>query len=314
MLLALVSSAGLMLLTIGRLNHTILDRARPQGVMTDDRPLVQRLLRRLIFLVDPQRRKAGIGWFLNPIMVKEFRTRRFGRFHWLLRLVAVCAVLSLALTYAATTGTMDWDVETIGGIMVMLQVALIILITPSLAAGLISTERESGGWELLQMTPLSAGLILRGKLFSVVLTLILILFATLPGYVFMIYIQPAVQPQVEVMLICLVLTAAFALVLSAAISSLFRRTAPAMTTAYTLLFGICAGTLLIWLGRDAPFGHTMVETTLTINPMAAALSVIEAPGFAQYRLVPGNWWFIGGASACLLIFLVMQTGRLTRPQ
>jgi hypothetical protein len=32
-----------------------------------------------VFLVDPQRRKKGIGFFMNPVMVKEFRTRRFGR-------------------------------------------------------------------------------------------------------------------------------------------------------------------------------------------------------------------------------------------
>ena len=92
---------------------------------------------------------------VNPILVKEFRSRRFGRFHWVLRLVAGCAVLSLGLTYAATAGTLDWGVETIGAIMVMLQAALIVLITPSLTAGLISAERESGGWELLMMTPLS---------------------------------------------------------------------------------------------------------------------------------------------------------------
>ncbi len=79
----------------------------------------------------------------ESLMVKEFRCRRFGRLSWLVRLVAVCAVLSLGLTYAATAGTMDWGVETIGGIMVVMQVALVILITPSLAAGLISSERKA---------------------------------------------------------------------------------------------------------------------------------------------------------------------------
>ena len=49
-------------------------------------------------------------------------------------------------------------------------------------SGLISSERESGGWEILQMTPLSVGVIIRGKLMSVVSTLALILCATLPGY------------------------------------------------------------------------------------------------------------------------------------
>ena len=83
-------------------------------------------------------------------------------------MIASCTILSLALSILTTTGTMDWDVETIGGILVVLQVALIVLVTPSLSAGLISTERESRGWQLLLMTPLSASSILRGKLMSVI--------------------------------------------------------------------------------------------------------------------------------------------------
>ena len=126
--------------TISRLNHTIFDQARSQGTISDDQTQSVRFFRRLFFLVDPQRRSSNISSFTNPVMVKEFRCRRFGRLHWLLRLVAICAVLSLGLTYATTAGTFDWGVETIGGIMVVMQVALLALITPSLSAGLMSTE------------------------------------------------------------------------------------------------------------------------------------------------------------------------------
>ena len=34
--------------------------------------------------------------WVNPVMVKEFRSRRFGRSHWTLRLIAFGAILSLA--------------------------------------------------------------------------------------------------------------------------------------------------------------------------------------------------------------------------
>ncbi len=311
---ALAISAAFMLWTISRMNYSIFDRARSQGVITDERGTGMRVLRRIMYLVDPQRRKSAIGWFVNPVMVMEFRSRRFGRTHWLLRTVAACTVLSLALSIATTTGTMDWDVETIGGILVVLQVALIALITPSLAAGLISSERESGGWQLLQMTPLSAGSILRGKLMSVVWTLLLILLATLPGYAVMMYIDPRMKLQIIRVSICLLATAGFSLLLSTAVSSLFRRTAPAITTAYILLFAIYAGTMLFWLGRDAPFGHSTVEAVLTINPLAATLSVIKAPGFKQYELLPANWWFLAGASTCSLGLLVTRIWRLMRPQ
>ncbi len=172
---------------------------------------------------------------MNPVMVKEFRTRRFGRTHWLLRLVCVAAVTSLLLTYAATTGTIDWGVQMIGGIMVVFQVALIVVITPSLAANLISAERESGGWNLLMMTPLSAASILTGKLASVLLTLVLVLFATLPGYIVMIWIHPPLRWQVSQVLICLGWMTLFAMLLSAAVSSLCRRAATATTISYALV-------------------------------------------------------------------------------
>lgn len=300
--------------TISRLNHTIFDRNRSAGTISDDQKTSVQVARRMFFLIDPQRRSAGISSWTNPLMVKEFRCRRFGRLYWLLRLVAVCAVLSLGLTYAATAGTMDWGVETIGGIMVVMQVALVILITPSLAAGLISTERESRGWQLLRTTPLSIFSIVWGKLLSVILPLMLILCATLPGYVVMVFIEPGMSLQVQRVVVCLVATAVFAMLLSAAVGSLFHRTAAATAAAYTVLLSICALPLLVWMGRDAPFGHSTVEGALTVNPVAAALSVIRAPGFQNYSLIPANWWFLGVLSVLSLMILVGQTYRISRPQ
>jgi hypothetical protein len=312
-MLSVIVTLGASVWTIARLNHSIFDQARAAGRIVDDQSLGLRIFRRLMFIVDPQRRKRGIGPFTNPVMVKEFRCRRFGRLHWLLRLVAICALLSLALTYALTAGTIDWGPETIGGIMVVMQVALFVLIAPSLAAGLIATERESGGWQLLKMTPLSTIRIVWGKLLSVVLTLLLVLCATLPGYVVMVYIEPGMTLQVQRVVICLAATAGFAMFVSAAVGCLFTRTAPATATTYAVLLAITAIPLLVWLGRDAPFGHDAVERALVVNPVAAALSVIRMRGFAQYNLLPANWWFMGIVSALSLLVLLWQTRRISRP-
>jgi ABC-type transport system involved in multi-copper enzyme maturation permease subunit len=313
-LLSLGLTAFFVVGTAVRLKQTMLDRPRPQGKITEERSLWVRGFRRVVFVVDPQRRKRAIGWWANPVMVKEFRSRRFGRSHWLLRLVACCALVSLGLTYAATMGTLDWGVETIGGIMVMLQGALIVLLTPSLAAGLISSEHEGGGWTILRMTPLSVGAIVRGKLSSVMWPLVLILLATLPGYGVMIWIKPVLAQQISYVIVCLILAAIFSLMLSAATSSFFRRTAPATVTAYSILIGLYGGTFLVWLGRDAPFGQAVVRAALALNPLAAALTILEVPGFARYDLVPIAWWWTLGATALCLLVLVARIWRLTRPE
>jgi ABC-type transport system involved in multi-copper enzyme maturation permease subunit len=313
-LLAGLTSIGFTLLTLQRLTPRRLERARPAGLMTEERSAKVRAWRRLFFLVDPQRRSAYIGRWTNPVMIKEFRCRRFGRSHWMLRLIACCAIFSLGLSCVAVLGVQDWGVETISSIMVILQMALLILLTPSLAAGLISSERETGGWQLLQMTPLSAGAILRGKLLSVAWPLFLVLSATLPGYLVMITLAPELAWQMARVLACLGLTAVFAVLLGAAVSSLFRHTAAATTVAYLALLAVCAGPLLVWLGRDAPFGHHFVETVLIVDPLAAALNASNNSGFTRYELLPANWWFIGSACLGLLTLLFFRTRQLTQPR
>jgi ABC-type Na+ efflux pump permease subunit len=247
-------------------------------------------------------------------MVKEFRTRRFGRSHWIVRLILLSAILSLGLSCVAASGALGWGLEAIGGALVLLQVALLILFAPSLAASLVSGERESGSWQLLRMTPLSAGTILRGKLLSVAWPLLLLLSATLPGYVFMMTVKPELVPQVQRVVVCLALTAVFALLLSAATSTLFRSTAAATTASYLALLAIGVGPLLVWLGRDAPFGHATVEAALTMSPVAAALQASDMPGFTQYELLPANWWIVGSACIALLGLLTMRTRQLCRPE
>lgn len=311
--LALVFGLVFAWATVAQLRGRPLDRSRAAGVMTQDRSTGSQIFRRLFFLVDPQRRSASMPLLVNPVMLKEFRSRKFGRGHWTLRLIALSAILSLGLCTAAAEGAIGWGIEIIGGALVLLQTAILILFTPSLAAGLISTERENGSWQLLRMTPLSTGKILRGKLLSVVWPLLLLLCATLPGYVFLMTIKPELGPQVVRVVVSLGLTAVFAMLVSAAASCLFRTTAVATAAANLALVGLCIGTLLAVIARDAPFGKSTVEAILTVNPVAAALSAAETPGFKDYNLIPLNWYVVGGASAVLLLFVMVRTRRLSRP-
>jgi ABC-type transport system involved in multi-copper enzyme maturation permease subunit len=310
----LVTSAVCGWATIRRLNHTMLDRTRSAGVMTQDRSAGQRAARRVLFLSDPQRRTGSMSLWVNPVMVKEFRSRRFGRTTWTLRFVGLSVILSLAAILMAAMGVLGWGLERVGGGLVLLQVVLLLLFAPSLSAGMVSAERESGTWQLLRMTPLSAGAVLRGKLLSVALPLVLLLCATLPGYGAMILLEPALAFRVQRVLVCLALTAVFVVLVSAAASTFFRSTAAAMTAAYVALLVVCALPLLIWLGSEAPFGRSTVEGALSITPVAGALQSAGIQELSQYELLPLNWWIIGGACLALLILLRVRTWQLCRPE
>jgi len=251
---------------------------------------------------------------INPVMVKEFRTRRFGRGHWMMRLIAACLIVSLALAYISSSGTIRWGASLIGAILVIFQMGLVVLVTPALASGLISAERESGGWQLLRMTPLSALSIVAGKLASVMFTLSLILAATLPSYAVLLYIDTDNQKaRVPRVLLTLVITAVFALLTSGAISSLCKKTAVATTTAYVFLLTLCAGTMLAWLGLNNPFSLETVAAVLTVNPVAAALELIETPNFENLNLVPRTWYVMLVGCAVSVVVLVLRTWQLTRP-
>ncbi|GIW99193.1 MAG: hypothetical protein KatS3mg111_2526 [Pirellulaceae bacterium] len=299
--------------TIRRLNPILLDRPRPTGRIVGRGAAQASWWRRLAYLVDPNKRTPGIPRWVNPIMVKEFRTRRFGRLHWLIRFVSLCAIVSLLLTVLASLGTVSWGVERIAGSLVLLQVALLLLIGPSLGANLIAAEIESGGWQILRATPISPWRVLSGKVMSVVWTMMLVLLATLPGYAVMSFIQPTLSGQVENVIISLLVAMSMVVSISACISGFMRSAATATATAYAVVLSLFAGTMVIWLARGRPFGVTLVERILLFNPAAAALSEMGTPGFEQYRLTPTAWWVGLSISGGCLVILGWRLRQLTRP-
>ena len=108
-------------------------------------------------------------------------------------------------------------------------------------------------------------------------------------------------------LIFAMLTLSATVLVSGAASTIFRSTAAAMTASYVTLLTICMGPLLVWLGRDAPWGYATVDAVLRIDPVAAALQASSTPGFAEYDLLPMNWWIIGSACLVLLLFIALRT-------
>jgi len=299
--------------TIWSISPSIFDRSRATGPITQDQDARVRSLRRIMFILDPRRRSGVMPNWVNPVLIKELRSRRFGRGHWMVRLVAICAIVSLALTYVTATGAVAVSPESIGALMVLLQTALLIMITPSLASGIISEERESGGWTLLCLTPLSMGRIVRGKLLSVAWTLLLILLATLPGYAVMVWVKPVMLEQVRGVLLTLTLIGVLAVCVSGAVSAFSRRTAASTLGAYVTLIVLLGSPFVVWLGRDAPFGRQTVERALAWSPVAAALHQIRAPGFETYQILPMAWWVLVTGIVVSALILWWKTLQLTRP-
>lgn len=166
----------------------------------------------------------------------------------------------------------------------------------------------------MRTTSIPGWRIATGKLASVIWTMLLVLLATAPGYLVMIWIKPSMIDQIRLVQICLVMTIIYTLCVSAAIGCWINRTAAATVTTYVVVMSLFILPMLIWLGRDAPFGRTVVETALAINPLGAALSVIEMPGFAQYELIPTSWWVALVVCGVSLVVFAARVWKLLRPQ
>jgi len=300
--------------TTFRLSSRPMDRARDAGRMTDDRSARSRFMRRIMYLwfFDPQRRSGLIAPWQNPVMMKEQRCRPMGRANWMMRLIGTYFVLSLLLVLGATTLSQSQGVAGVFSAIAVMQVGLIVLLAPSLASGLISAERESKGWQLLQMTPLSPASIVTGKLLSAFVPLALVMLATLPAYIALLALDPAQLRTAVSIQVTLVIFAVMAVFLSAGIGSLFRQAAVATAVAYSLIAAVCIGTLFIWLGRDAPFTPLFVERVLTSSPLATTLSIIGTPGFSEYRLTPANWYVMAAMTVGSGAVMLLQVARLGR--
>jgi ABC-type polysaccharide/polyol phosphate export permease len=165
----------------------------------------------------------------------------------------------------------------------------------------------------LRTAPISPLRIVFGKLWSVIWTLLLVLMASVPGYVVMSFIQPEMSGQVSNVVTSMVIAVAMVVSISACVSSFSRNTSVATATSYGVLLALFAGTLLIWLAQGRPFGALFVERVLMLNPAAAALSEMKAPGFGAYRLAPTCWWIGGGIAGLCLCLMSLRVWKMTKP-
>ncbi|KOS69656.1 ABC-type transport system involved in multi-copper enzyme maturation, permease component [Lysinibacillus contaminans] len=127
--------------------------------------------------------------FYNPVLVKELklRFRSFKSFSGLMFYLSVISIFIAGFLLLTTEftgkGFFSPDMSfMMFAVLTIVQMALVLFITPSLTAGAISSEREKQTLNILLTTTQSSTQIIIGKLFSSVAFLVLMLVAGLPLY------------------------------------------------------------------------------------------------------------------------------------
>ncbi|NCC30668.1 MAG: ABC transporter permease [Chloroflexia bacterium] len=242
---------------------------------------------------------------LNPIIVKEVRTRMRGMRPYL---ILTGFLVLLALTGLGIYQLMLQQAR-FGGTVLSAQVGqalfrglsfvellLIIMLAPALTSATISSEREQLTYDMLMATPLRPGQLLWGKLLAALSYLFLLIFASLPVFS-IVLVFGGVEPRaiVKTVVLLLVTTVAFGAI-GLFCSSLLRRTARATTVAYILVVLLISVPLLIgavWGQFSNPPGQPPPPMLYYLNPLSAlfAVTTIE-PGVIEGGFDPGMMPFI----------------------
>ncbi|MFJ5792134.1 ABC transporter permease [Lysinibacillus sp. NPDC093197] len=229
--------------------------------------------------------------FYNPVLVKELklRFRSFKSFSGLMFYLAVICIFIAGFLLLTTefTGKGFFRPDTsfmMFAVLTILQMALVLFITPSLTAGAISSEREKQTLNILLTTTQSSTQIIIGKLLSSVAFLVLMLIAGLPLYS-LVFLFGGVSPSqlISIFLFYLLTVVAIGSI-GVMFSTITKKTIVAMIATYgSIIFlgGITAFFFFLsmafhQMGNTIATGSSfMTYFWASINPGALMLTLIS---------------------------------------
>lgn len=224
----------------------------------------------------------------NPVLLKELKLRfRFfksitGMLFYLLALtVVVGGFLIIVTQFSGNGGFMSPDESFIlFMVLSILQMGLVLFITPGLTAGAISSEREKQTLNMLLMTTQSSWQIVIGKLSSSIVFLGFLLMAGLPIYS-MVFLFGGVSPSQLVTIFLFYFVTMIAIgSIGIFYSTILKRTITAMIATY--------GTMIFLAGFTAFFfGVSMMLEQSSVAISSGTQAAFAPIGYFWAAINPG---------------------------
>jgi ABC-type transport system involved in multi-copper enzyme maturation permease subunit len=258
--------------------------------------------RRILFL-SPSVSTARTVGSSNPLFANEARINPVCSGRWGVRISYVSLVASLSLSlislYAGTgdPGLLNYVVLVVAAF----SVGVIALISPALTSPSLSSEIESGTFELLRMTPLRPGQYFSGKLLSSLTSAALPMLALLPAYAAICYMDPGYIPYFARLLPILICAGVLCCMVGFACSAWCANSARATVVSYAIcvsLFFLPPFCELISRGR---LSATAIEGLSIPSPLSAAVHLLDRSSSAMP--LPSLWGnhLIAMSAAVLLV-------------
>ncbi len=250
------------------------------------------------------------GFGLNPIIVKELRSRmRGGRAFLILTGMLVLLGGALYGLYRIMLANMFYSStlsaaigQTLFSGLALLLLAIICFITPAVTAGALSSEREKLTYEMLLTTPLRPGSILWGKLIAALSYVFLLIFAAVPLASLVFIFGGVALKEMFKTLIVLVTVAVMLGVTGIFFSAWLGRTARATVMSYLFVLLLVVGPLVAYIAAGTIQQQVPSRWLLIPNPLSALFSAMMP------SLAPNNG---GGVVMSLGMALSGDLGRIT---
>jgi ABC-2 type transport system permease protein len=194
------------------------------------------------------------NFVVNPVLNKEFklRFRTFKSFLGILFYLLALAILIIGFVFIESMNNSQGyfkpdQSREMFMILSVLQLALILFITPGLTAGVISSERERQTLNIMLTTTQSSTSIIVSKLLSSISFLLLLIIASLPLYS-IVFLFGGISPgQLVTMIGFYTFTIITFGSLGVLFSTLIRKTIVSMVTTYGVTLFLAGGTAFLTL-------------------------------------------------------------------
>lgn len=225
---------------------------------------------------------------LNPVLRREAKTslRSWKTFIAITLYVAMISAISILFIFSSMSYNSGFDPQDVIELFIILgsaQFVMIMLITPALAGGSISGERERQTLDLLLITKMSPISIILGKLFSSLGIVILMIISTLPIFGVIFYFGGISILSLLGLFAFLIIIACMVGAISIFFSTLFKKTVTSIVFVYLTLGFMGLGTLFADLLFNAIYWSVFEEyppllislILIIINPGIGFISLID---------------------------------------
>ena len=226
---------------------------------------------------------------INPVLRREAITtlRNWKTYATLAIFLSITALGAFFFVYLNMfqNYSMSFDPENmviLYSVLASLQMGLVMLAAPAVAAGSISGERERQTLDLLLVTKMSPLSIVMGKLMASLMYILLLIVATLPIFGIAFYFGSVSLIQILELFLFVLVNACMVGAISVFFSCVFKKTITSIVLVYLVIGVLCFGTLLA-------LGFLWVSASMSENAelplLTSVLMLIPNPGVAFFSMM-----------------------------